>query len=111
MRTLIILLALSIAPAAVLAGGEQIPSGARMAGMGNAGFTLSDLWSVSHNQAGLAGLEGPVAGAYYQQHWLSPDLAMQGLAFALPVGQGTFALSAHSFGNSLYAQRTFGLAY
>src|SRR5690606_7500333 len=65
----------------------------------------------SHNQAGLAGLEGPVAGAYYQQHWLSPDLAMQGLAFALPVGQGTFALSAHSFGNSLYAQRTFGLAY
>ena len=63
------------------------------------------------NQAGLAGLEHPVAGAYYQQHWLSSDLAMQGLAFALPVGKGCFGVSANSFGGSLYAERQFGLAY
>ena len=111
MRTTIILLAAALAPATLLAGGEQIPTSARFAGMGNAGLTLVDLWCVSGNQAGLAGLEGPMAGAYYQQHWLSPDLAMQGLAFALPVGKGTFALSANSFGNNLYSQRTFGLAY
>ncbi len=89
----------------------QSTTGARMAGMGQAGITLVDLWSVSHNQAGLAGLDRPVAGAYYQQHWLAPDLAMQGLAFALPVGKGTFAFSGNSFGGSLYAQRSFGLAY
>ncbi|HQV38124.1 MAG: hypothetical protein IPO60_00430 [Flavobacteriales bacterium] len=111
MRTTTFLLAVTLVPATVLAGGEQFPVGARFAGMGHAGITLVDLWSVSSNQAGLAGLERPVAGAYYQQHWLSPDLAMQGLAFALPVGKGTFAVSANSFGNTLYAQRTFGLAY
>lgn len=111
MRTTTLLLALALAPAAAQAGGEHIPTSARFAGMGNAGLTLVDLWSVSSNQAGLAGLEHPVAGAYYQQHWLSPDLAMQGLAFALPVGKGCFALSANSFGNDLYAQRSFGLAY
>ncbi len=111
MRTTIFLLAVALAPATALAGGEHLPTSARFAGMGNAGVTLVDLWSVSSNQAGLAGLERPVAGAYYQQHWLSPDLAMQGLAFALPVGKGTFAVSANSFGNTLYAQRTFGLAY
>ncbi|HMN06094.1 MAG TPA: hypothetical protein PKD45_10225 [Flavobacteriales bacterium] len=106
-----ILLACLLLPALALAGGEPLPSGARFAGMGNAALTLKDLWCVSGNQAGLAGLEGPVAGAFYQQHWLSPDMAMQGLAAALPVGKGVFAISASSFGNNLYAQRTFGLAY
>ncbi|MBK9421255.1 MAG: hypothetical protein IPN44_09380 [Flavobacteriales bacterium] len=98
-------------PVFAMAQGEPVSTGARFAGMGYAGVTLSDLWNVSGNQAGLAGLEHPVAGAYYQQHWLSPDLAMQGLAVALPVGKGCFAASANSFGNDLYAQRTFGLAY
>lgn len=95
----------------VLAGGEHLPVGARFAGMGNASTTLVDLWSIRANQAGLAGLEHPVAGAYFQQHWLAPDLAMQGLAFALPVGKGCFGLSANSFGGSLYSERQFGLAY
>jgi hypothetical protein len=111
MRSTPILLSLALAPTVAFAGGEPTAAGARFAGMGGAGITLVDLWCVSHNQAGLAGLEHPVAGAYYQQHWLSPDLAQQGLAFALPVGQGCFAATANSFGNTLYAQRTFGLAY
>lgn len=111
MRTIVTLLSVALLPATLLAGGEPTVGSARFAGMGNAAITLMDLWNVSGNQAGLAGLEHPVAGAYYQQHWLSPDLAQQGLAFALPVGKGCFALSAYSFGNDLYAQRSFGLAY
>ena len=94
------------------AGGELLPVGARFAGMGNAGLTLVDLWSVSANQAGLAGLEHPVAGAYYQQHWLSSDLAMQGLAFAMPLGKGCIAVNGGSFGSTgLFAQQRYGLAY
>lgn len=94
------------------AGGEHLPVGARFAGMGNASITLSDLWSVRANQAGLAGLEHPIAGAYYQQHWLASDLAMQGLAFALPFGKGCFAVNANSFGKvDLFTERQFGLAY
>lgn len=111
MRTMTFLLAVALAPPTVLAGGEQVPTGARQAGMGYAGATLVDLWAVSHNQAGLAGLEQAAVGAYYQQHWLAPGLARQGLAVAHPLGQGTIAVNANSFGNDLYAERTFGLAY
>ena len=109
-RTLLTWLLIPVAGTA-FAGGEHLPTSARFAGMGHAGITLVDLWSTSGNQAGLAGLEQAVGGAFFQQHWLAPDLAMQGLAFALPTKQGTFALSASSFGNSLYAQRSFCLAY
>ncbi len=111
MRALPLFLAWAFTPALAFAGGEHLPTSARFAGMGNAAITLMDLWCTGGNQAGLAGLQKPVAGAYYQQHWLAPDLAMQGLAFALPYKKSTFALSANSFGNSLYAQRSFGLAY
>ncbi len=110
MRTLLVA-AIVLFPALASAAGDKLPGSARFAGMGHAAITLGDLWSVNANQAGLALLEAPVAGAFYQQHWLAPDLAMQGLAFALPTKSGTFALSASSFGNTLYAQRSFGLAY
>jgi hypothetical protein len=109
MRRLALLLALL--PVYAFAGGEDLPVGARIAGMGNAGITLVDLWSIRHNQAGLAGLEKPMAGLYYQQHWMSSELAMQGLAFAMPLGQGTIAVSGSSFGYSLYREQKFGLAY
>lgn len=111
MRKPIILLAAVLLPAMAWAGDGPVAVGARFAGMGQAGTTLVDLWCVNGNQAGLAGLEHPVVGAFYQQHWLAPDLAMQGLAAALPMVKGVFAVSASSFGGSLYAQRTFGLAY
>ncbi len=35
-------------------GNENWPLGSRQAGMGFTGVTLSDIWSSSHNQAGLA---------------------------------------------------------
>jgi outer membrane receptor protein involved in Fe transport len=112
MRKILTLLILLWACGVAIAGGEQWPVGARFAGMGHASLTLVDLWSVRSNQAGLAGLEHPVAGAYFQQHWLSSDLSVQGLAFALPVGKGCFGVSANAFGTSaLFAQRQFGLAY
>jgi hypothetical protein len=111
MRHLLLAATIACATSPANAGGDHLPVGARFAGMGHASTTLFDLWCVRANQAGLAGLEKPVAGAYYQQHWMAPDLAMQGLAFALPVGKGCFAASANSFGGTLYSERNFGLAY
>ena len=92
------------------AGGDGLPVGARSAGLAHANLTLIDLWSVRGNQAGLAGLERPMAGLGYQQHWLSPDLALQALAFAMPLGNGTIAVSAERLGLSLYQAQQFGLA-
>lgn len=110
MRSRLLIIA-SLAPLLTWAGGEDLPVGARIAGMGNAGITLVDLWGIRHNQAGLAGLEKPVAGLYYQQHWLSNELAMQGFAVAHPLGKGTIAVSASNFGYALYREQKVGLAY
>lgn len=93
------------------AGGDPLTVGARFAGMGGSGFTLADLWSVRLNPAGLAGLEAPVAGLFYQRHFLSEDLAQQGLAVALPIGKGCFGVGADRFGYDLYNETRASLAY
>ena len=94
-----------------VAGGDPLPVGARFAGMGGTGLTLSDLWSVRSNPAGLAGLEKPVAGLFYQRHYFSEDLSHQGLAVALPVGKSCFALAGDRFGYDLYNETRGSLAY
>lgn len=93
------------------AGGDPLTVGARFAGMGGSGLTLADLWSVRLNPAGLAGLDKPVAGIFYQRHYLSEDLAHQGLAVALPVGKGTFGIAGDRFGYDLYNETRGSLAY
>ena len=96
---------------AALASGERLPTGARFAGMGYAGLTLTDLWSVRLNPAGLAGLEVPTAGIFYQSHYLSNELAQQGLAVAIPLGKGTVGISGDRFGYSLYNETNVSAAY
>jgi hypothetical protein len=110
MRELLMLILLGTA-LPVLAGGDPLPLGARSAGMGYSGLTLTDVWSVRLNPAGTAGLEKPTAGLFYQQHFLSNELAQQGLAFVLPVGKGAFAISADRYGYSLYQETRAGLGY
>jgi hypothetical protein len=106
LATLFVLLGLS-----AVASGELLPTGARFAGMGYSGLTLSDVWSVRMNPAGLAGLERPTGGLYYQSHFLSNDLAQQGLAVAIPLGKGTIGIAADRFGYSLYNESTISAAY
>ncbi|MBV6406160.1 MAG: hypothetical protein IT228_10290 [Flavobacteriales bacterium] len=110
MRRPMILAALALATA-VQAGGDNLPVGARIAGMGQAGLTLIDLWGVRHNQAGLAGLTRPAVGVHVQRHWLSEALDHQALAAALPLGRGTIAVSADNLGYALYREMKVGVAY
>ncbi|MFN3874906.1 MAG: hypothetical protein ACK4L7_03215 [Flavobacteriales bacterium] len=93
------------------AGGEPTPVGARFLGMGGGGLALMDLWAVRLNPAGIAGLEKPAAGLFYQRHFLSEELAHQGLAAALPVGKGAFGIGADRFGYALYNETRASLAY
>lgn len=80
--------------------------------MGNAAVTLDDLWAVSHNQAGLALLEHPAAGIYFENRFLVSELSVKGFAFALPVkNSGVFAVHGTQFGYSKYNEKKAGLAY
>ncbi len=110
MRRPLCLLALALATA-VRAGGDHTPVGARIAGMGQAGLTLVDLWSAQHNQAGLAGLTRPAVGVFMQRHWLSESLDHQALAAALPLGRGSIAVNASTLGYDLYRETSVGVAY
>jgi hypothetical protein len=104
---IVLLLKLTLA----YAGGDNLPMGARFAGMGYTGLTLADLWGVRLNPAGIAGVEVPTAGLFYQRHFLSEELSHQGLAVALPVGSGVFAVAADRFGYTAYNETHTSLAY
>ncbi len=85
--------------------------GARFAGMGYTGLTIADLWGVRLNPAGLAGVEVPTAGLFHQTHFLTNELSNQGLAVAIPLGNGTLGVAADRFGYSLYNETRGSLAY
>ena len=57
-----------------IGGNENQPIGARSAGLANASLTLSDVWSVHHNQAGLGHIRKVSAGVYYESRFLMPEL-------------------------------------
>ena len=104
-------IALLLCSTLLRAGGEDQPLGARFAGMGYSGLALTDLWSIRLNPAGLAGLEAPTAGLFYQSHFLSADLAHQGLAVSIPLGKGTIWSSGDRFGYAFDNEIKGSLAY
>lgn len=90
---------------------SNVHFGGRSAGMAHASVTLSDVWSTHHNQAGLAWLESPTAGVYYQNKFSVSELSNLGLAYAHPLKTGTIAIQWSNFGYSLYQENKVGLAY
>lgn len=98
-------------PASAGGSGHNFPLGSRAAAMGNSSVTMSDLWSVHHNQAGLAGLRELQAGFHYENKYFVPELGLQALALAMPASPGTFGLSYTYFGFSRYNESKLGLAF
>lgn len=94
-----------------MAQGDNLPVGARSAGMAHSSVTLYDVWSVHHNQAGLGWLENPEAGIFYENRFLLSELSYRGGVFAYPTKSGTFGLSVQSYGFNLYSENKYGLAY
>ncbi|HRE75471.1 MAG TPA: hypothetical protein PK637_05030 [Flavobacteriales bacterium] len=106
-----LLLFLLFGSAPLFAGNDNLPVGARSAGMANASVGLQDVWSVHHNQAGLAFLDAPTASVYYENRYLLREMGLSAFAFALPVKQGTFGLLYHAFGSAAYNESKTSLAY
>jgi hypothetical protein len=97
---------------AINAGNDNYPSGAASAGMGNASVTLQNLWSVSQNQAGLAGLEKIAAGVYYDRRFNLDETSVKSFALAIPVSNlGVFGAHINMFGFSLYNEKKLGVSY
>ena len=95
----------------VFAGNDNIPVGARSAALANSSVTLSDVWSVHHNQAGLGFMRSAAAGVYYESRFIMPELGLSAFSLVVPVKVGSFGLSIRNFGYRLYNESKIGLAY
>ena len=95
----------------IFAGGDNFSVGSRSAAMGNASVTFSDIWSVQHNQAGLGNVKSVTAGLYIENCYMLNTINIGALAIAIPAIGGTFGISATYFGNELYKDNKFGLAF
>ncbi|PIV58169.1 MAG: hypothetical protein COS14_11010, partial [Bacteroidetes bacterium CG02_land_8_20_14_3_00_31_25] len=93
------------------AGDEHFPIGARQAGMGSSGVAFPDLWSVTHNPAGLTLLTKPTFGLFYENRFALKELGLKAGAFAYPTSSGVFAIDLMQFGYSKYNESRVGLAF
>ena len=109
-NTLLFILLFSIS-LYVSASNENHSFGAAPAGMANAYVMASDIWSIHHNQAGLAFLSKPTAGLYFENRYGISELGIQSAAFALPVKSGTFGTSITHFGYSTYNETKVGFSF
>jgi hypothetical protein len=90
---------------------ENYPIGSRPAAMGNASVATGDLWSVHHNQAGLALLNSLQVGIHHENRFMVPEFGLQAVALAVPARPGVIGLSYSYFGFSRYNESKLGLAF
>ncbi len=98
-------------PRQLAATGDNYLFGGRTAGMANAAVSLYDFWAVSHNQAGLARLENPTAGVYFENKFLLDALNFGAAAVAYPTSSGVLAFSFTHFGFDLYGENKVSLGF
>ncbi|MCC2547962.1 hypothetical protein LJY25_16050 [Hymenobacter sp. BT175] len=94
--------------------------GARAAALGNASATLTDVWAIGNNVAGLGQVAQPTVGFYAENRYLSRALNTAALAVAVPIGpqqantasaRGVAGLEAQRFGDKLYNETRVGAGY
>ncbi len=90
---------------------EWYPLGARSSAMANASVASSNLWSIKHNQAGLAFLEHTSLGLAAENRFGLQELSLGGGVVAVPTPLGVFGMSLTHFGDELFSENQVGLAY
>lgn len=89
---------------------EQCNFGARAAGMGQASVTLTDVWALGNNTAGITNLKAPAAGVYVENRFSESAFTTIALQAVYPTRKhGTFGLSMSRFGDLLFSQQHVGL--
>ena len=85
--------------------------GSRSVAMGGVSVTLTDLWAVNNNQAGLGFVTELSGGIYYENRFLLKETAYKGGVFVLPTKVGAIGVSVTSFGYSAYSETKAGISY
>ena len=98
-------------PLALLCSNSWRPSGGRQAGLGGASVGVSDLWSASNNQAGMAFFQLPAVGVYFTNAYFLEHLNTKAIAATMPFKNGAFGVTANYFGYTYHNEITAGLSY
>jgi len=85
--------------------------GARFSAMANATVMIPDMWSISHNQAGLGWLTRPVVGFHFENKFAVPQYSLSAVAAAVPLKPGTVGFMFYYFGYSKYHDTRFALSF
>jgi len=95
------------------AGNENQPIGARRVGLGGAYTGVrGDYWQLFMNPAGIAGMEAPHVGAYFERRFLLSELNSGAIGFVYPFQNKHFAgIDFAGFGFGDYSESRIGLAY
>ena len=89
---------------------EEQPS-SRAAGLGYSTASLTDGWSLFHNQAGLGYQESTWIGVHHENRFITPELSFSALGALIPVKPGAIGVSIKRLGFSQFNQTKVGLAY
>lgn len=87
--------------------------------MGNASVTLSDVWAIGNNVAGLGQLSRPIVGVYAENRYLLSALNTVAAVAAVPLGavednkakNGVVGVEVQRFGGKLYSEQRVGAGY
>jgi len=98
-------------PILASASGDPLTTGGRQAAMGFTTTCQPGLWGAFANRAALAENTGIEAGFYYDNRFLTEEMALKAASFSLPAWNGAFALSYSHFGFDEYNDQSVGLSY
>jgi hypothetical protein len=109
----VLLLSILFYSTIAFAGGDNFTAGARATSLGDASLTLTDVFSTTTNQAGLAFMNEVAFGIYTDRKFVSAKTNNFNAAVAVPFNSkiGTFGLSVNYYGYNLYNETKVGLAY
>jgi hypothetical protein len=94
------------------AANDNLPVGARSAGMAHASICVDDVWAVHQNQAALASLKNLEAGVFSQIVYPNSKVLMNAVAIASPFKFGVISGSFNRLGfKNLYNETKYGLGY
>jgi len=93
------------------AANDNYTLGSRSAGLANATVMLPHLWSVHHNQAGLAFLNKISLGFHHENKFIIPQFSLKSFAAVIPTKPGTMGFSYSYFGYSQYHETKIGLSF
>lgn len=107
----LLLVAILFVVTSVFGRSGAIPNGAKPAGMGNAFVSQFDVFSVYHNQAGLANINRTSVSFFYENRFLVPEMSNRAGVITFPTNVGNFAVNYNAFGPSQWAESNVGFSY